>query len=1572
MLGEIVTTGDVTFSAPVTLLNNVTVIDAATLGDGITFNGTVDGQSPALSTTLTLESNLPFNITAPVPPFVNFPVTLVEESLSAVTITVDPGDTIIDFSGVDVPVTVIINGNTNPVTVIGGLVSNDFIVRNQMADVTLVGGPAPSTNDFDIAPANNHNIALIDGGGTNTIDVTSAVVAATPPSSGEFTTTASVGVTIDLNETQGQVQLVYQSQLNNPDTGSHFNPNGVTSDSTASLSLQGRFQSIVGGNGDTFYAAGSSSTDATDLSSSSLGGTKIILAGSDNTVFGAQGSIVQAFSGGNNVIQNFDPTSASAISAFLADTVGQTQSFLAASNVGKQAFLKANAAGFATFLASTGPDLQAFLTQAPTVFAQYILTSPTAEQAYLQVGAVGISAFLVSDSAAVSAFIGGNSAAKQAFDAGGTAGLQAFLENNLGDLQAFLDSDTGALQAFLDGTPTALAQFVLASPTSKQAFLQQDSTAVSTFLTTNVPGRQAFLEENNPGVSAFIGASPTAKQAFLAADSAAVTAFIGASSTAKQAFLQADPGGVSAYLVSTAPAGILNAFLNLNPPAKAAYGAGDAAGQAALQAFLENNLGDLQAFLDSDNGALQAYLDSSPTTALFTYLNTNGPALDAYLEANAPSVAQFIGGNPTARQTYLSSPTADFGQFLGINNAAKQAFLQADPGGISAYLVSTATTPILNAFLNLNPPAKAAYGAGDAAGQADLQSFLENNLGDLQAFLDSDTGALQAYLGTSPTKLLVYLSGNPSALSAFLQSNAPDIANFIAGDAATVQSYVASDTAGVITYLLSNTNALNAFLAANPLAEQGFLLGGSASVQAYIGVNPGTLPAFFTANPGFLLQYVATNPPGLQAYLSAGSFAGLQQYLNSRSSGLAQYLSVNPNALVAYLTGNLNALESYVTPGSAALQSFLENSPTVLEQYVTENPSAIEQFLTNNPDVLVQFIADNPDVLQQYLSSNPDILQTFLDSDSPSLQQFLTDDPTVLLQFIASDPDALQQFFEDNPAILQQFLGTDPDGLQQFLSEAILSLFRFTVNLPGTGNEATGGLLSTYNIGNGLFIEQLTSAELQLINGGVAQGTAPSDYALNVTMDGGNNTVVGGVLGNFTTEGNGSNNFVIEDPSLLGLPSGTPISPALAAMGGTFTGSGSSDTFYFVGGSPGNNFGSYVLNEPAGARGDTLDFSNFVGDGVNIDLNTTGVPQLVNAASTLSLTLPTNEAFTNVIGSPGDDTIIGNGFGTLQGGAADNPNPSAMPAPLPSNPTQWVVLNFTQFAPTFLGPGETFHNGDGSYTVLEQEQVLQGLSNTYSEFGANIKFSIDPAEIAQLQSEGDFADADALASFVSIPAGVYDGGDGNYVTIDFNHTPVFDNQPSPGGFSNEVDFGNVNQKTTVQLDVNGFLGNGPGEVPDSDADSLNGDSDFVNMSITISAHELGHTLGLEHMDALGPIGFGIANPPGLADYFPDYAGPVGAFTTAGDVIASPASVGSTLANAADGLAEFGARDAITLAFILDGTTVAFSDDTDPFNPDWTNLPSPIVSGASPVVPIPWRLAGVTPPVTARSRSACTN
>ena len=628
----------------------------------------------------------------------------------------------------------------------------------------------------------------------------------------------------------------------------------------------------------------------------------------------------------------------------------------------------------------------------------------------------------------------------------------------------------------------------------------------------------------------------------------------------------------------------------------------------------------------------------------------------------------------------------------------------------------------------------------------------------------------------------------------------------------------------------------------------------------------------------------------------------------------------------------------------------------------------IQQYLASNATVLQQFIASNPTSLQQYLTGNPTVLQQFLSTSPASLQQYLTSNPTDLTQFLASDPTQLQQFLTQNPAVLQTFLGTDAQALQQTLNAAILDLFRLNVTLPGSGNEASGGLLSTFNIGSGgEFTESITTAQLALLNQAIASGTSLAGYAVNVTADGGFNTLVGGLLANFTAEGGGNNNFVIEDPSQLGLPSGTSIPAAALAMGatfngGAFNGGGSDDTYYFVGGSGTNPFGNVTLNEPAGSSGDTLDFSSFgvTAGGVDIDLNTTGKAQLVNETADLYVTLPAGGAFTTVVGSPGSDSIIGTSTGDiLQGGAEANPNPNALPAVPPATPpVQWVALNFTQYTPTSLGAGETFHNGNGSYSLAEQEEVLQGLETIYAAYGSSIEFTIDPAEITQLenlenQDPSPLASIDLTPADVTTLAGlvnttfadsVYDDGKGNYVSVYYNDTPIFNGQPSPGGFSNEVDFGNVNQKTTVQLDVNGFLGNGAGLVPDSMADSSNNLSDFVNMSITISAHEAGHTLGLEHMDAIGPVGFGISSPPGVSSYYPDYAGAVGSFGTQGDVIASPASVGSTLANAADGLAQLGARDAITLAFIGGGTTVA-SDATDPSNPTWSGMPAPTVAAA---------------------------
>ncbi len=731
-------------------------------------------------------------------------------------------------------------------------------------------------------------------------------------------------------------------------------------------------------------------------------------------------------------------------------------------------------------------------------------------------------------------------------------------------------------------------------------------------------------------------------------------------------------------------------------------------------------------------------------------------------------------------------------------------------------------------------------------------------------------------------------------------------------------------------------------------------------LQQYLTSNTTALQQYLSSSPDIMQQYLASNTVAQQTYIQANA-AGLTAYLTSitRPSCNSSYLTADLPADTAYNDGGNTSLLAYLTANPGDLQQYLDNNTAVLQGYLSANATVIEQYLASNATVLQQFITSNPTSLEQYLTGDPTVLQQFLSADPASLEQYLSSNPTALIQFLASDPAQLQQFLTTNPTVLQNFLKSESStDLQQTLDDAILTLFQLNVTLPGSGNEATGGLLSTFNIGSGgTFTESITPPQLALLNQAVANGASLSDYAVNVTGEGGFNTFVGGLLANFTAEGGGDNNFVIEDPSLLGLASGTSIPAAALAMGGTFNGGGSNDTFYFVGGSAANPIGSVTLNEPAGSSNDSLDFSNFMGGGVDINLNTTGTSQVVNATAQLSVTLPTSGAFTNVVGSPGSDTIVGNGSDDiLQGGAEANPNPNAMPAVPPTTPpVQWVALNFTMYQPTSLGDGETYHNGNGSYSAVEQEEVLEGLEQIYAALSPTIQFTIDPAEITQLEgmTVAQLANIDLTPADVTTLAGlvnstfantVYDNGRGSYVSVYYNDTPIFDGQPSPGGFSNEVDFGNENQKTTVQLDVNGFLGTGPGLVPDWDADSLNGLSDFVNMSITISAHETGHTLGLEHMDSIGPIGFGISDPPGASSYYPAYAGPVGAFTTQGDVMASPASVGSTLQDAADGEAQFSERDAITLAFITDGTTVD-SDVTDPSNPTWSGMTVPTVAAA---------------------------
>ena len=88
------------------------------------------------------------------------------------------------------------------------------------------------------------------------------------------------------------------------------------------------------------------------------------------------------------------------------------------------------------------------------------------------------------------------------------------------------------------------------------------------------------------------------------------------------------------------------------------------------------------------------------------------------------------------------------------------------------------------------------------------------------------------------------------------------------------------------------------------------------------------------------------------------------------------------------------------------------------------------------------------------------------------------------------------------------------------------------VTLAGSGNQASGGFLSTFNLGgDSLFTENITPAQMSFIDQAVQAGVSLTNFQLNVNATGGNNVLVGGLMGNFTTTGGGNNRFVIEDPA---------------------------------------------------------------------------------------------------------------------------------------------------------------------------------------------------------------------------------------------------------------------------------------------------------------------------------------------------------------------------------------------------------------------------------------------------------
>jgi hypothetical protein len=218
------------------------------------------------------------------------------------------------------------------------------------------------------------------------------------------------------------------------------------------------------------------------------------------------------------------------------------------------------------------------------------------------------------------------------------------------------------------------------------------------------------------------------------------------------------------------------------------------------------------------------------------------------------------------------------------------------------------------------------------------------------------------------------------------------------------------------------------------------------------------------------------------------------------------------------------------------------------------------------------------------------------------------------------------------------------------------------------------------------------------------------------------------------------------------------------------------------------------------------------------------------AQGSLWLRIADGSAFDTVVGTRQGDRLLLNDRDNIVLGSEPLDNRAVVPD-LRETETQWVLLDFDS---------ET-EAGEYDYSSAERESIRSQLESIYR--GPDL--------------EAPWFD---FRFVMELPPGV-----AQYTTVFFNQAP---DGEAAGGFSDEIDFRNLNRSSSVVLDVNGLLG-GPGQP-------LATSENFVSLSTTIAAHEVGHTAGARHHHSLGPIGLGTHIPPGRSAYAPDYRGLAGA------------------------------------------------------------------------------------------------
>ncbi len=321
----------------------------------------------------------------------------------------------------------------------------------------------------------------------------------------------------------------------------------------------------------------------------------------------------------------------------------------------------------------------------------------------------------------------------------------------------------------------------------------------------------------------------------------------------------------------------------------------------------------------------------------------------------------------------------------------------------------------------------------------------------------------------------------------------------------------------------------------------------------------------------------------------------------------------------------------------------------------------------------------------------------------------------------------------------------------------------------------------------------------------------------------------------------------------------------------TVAGRSGSDIYVFKGG----NLGHDVILEEESAEGrDTLDFTAF-DQSLNLDLSSS-LPQ--SFGSDLTLSLSTGSAIENAVGTSFNDVILGNQLDNALYGAAGSDHLDGKDGDdrvfggLP-------VVVLLDFDSAFQA-----QRGDYEYSSQERDRILSRIRADYSSF------------------DWIFTQSEESAKSLTVDSGR------SYVRLAFS-------EGRGGGVSGdagEVDFRNINRRVVSQVNINplrstitDLLGADHTEEQYSDM--------IVALTATIASHELAHTAGLRHADAFGPIGFGVFFATDLDEMYPPYMGSRDAYETPWHIIASPASVGTTIADASRDTF-FGERESIKLSF----------------------------------------------------------